>query len=208
GWTVALSDLGGNASTYVVQADPKEDADGDFDLFGLQNEIPPTKPTDYVLLAHRPIVDSVRVFVDDKELPDGTVDADPTKDGIQIDPNNPLSGPARFKVSGNTVTFLDDKGFAEKRVGIVQVIYDYKEAGYDNSFVKDTVVDIYDEDTPMVIVRPGDDGSVDVVEGGDTDTYTISLSRAPAANEVVKVKAEGIETRTTYGRTAIFEKQV
>src|SRR5262249_49281573 len=65
----------------------------------------------------------------------------------------------------------------------------------------------------MVIVRPGDDGStddgsVDVVEGGATDTYTVSLSRALAAGEVVKVKAEGIETRTTYGRTAIFEKQV
>jgi Ca2+-binding RTX toxin-like protein len=194
--------------------DTQVDVDGDFDLPGIQATIPPTKPTDYVLLQHRPLVDSVRVFVNGDELPDGTVDADPDQDGIQVDPDDPLSGPARFKVSGNTVTFLDAKGFAEKRIGVVRVIYDYKEAGYDNTFVKDTVVDIYDEDSPMVIVRPiedgsiNDDGSIDVVEGGATDSYTVSLSRALTGSQVVKVKAESIETRSTYGRTAIFEEQV
>ncbi len=213
GWTVALSDLDDNASTYEVAADPKEDADGDFDLFGLQSEIPPTKPTDYVLLAHRPIVDTVRVFVDGNELQHGPRDIDPDTDGIQLDPDDHFNGPARFKVSGNTVTFLDDKGFAEKRVGIVQVIYDYKEAGYDNSFVKDTVVDIYDEDSPMVIIRPietgpNNDGTIDVVEGGATDSYTVSLSRALTDDQKVMVKADAIETRTTYGRTAIFKEQV
>jgi Ca2+-binding RTX toxin-like protein/outer membrane protein OmpA-like peptidoglycan-associated protein len=212
---------------YTVTSDDKEqtlhsggapdtqiDVDGDFDLPGIQPTIPDAKPTDYVLLQHRPIVDSVRVFLNGNELPDGTVDADPDQDGIQVDPADPLSGPARFKVSGNTVTFLDAKGFAEKRTGLVRVIYDYKEPGYDGTFVKDTVVDIYDEDSPMVIVRPGDDGlgnndgSVDVVEGGTTDTYTISLSRALTGSQVVLVKADAIETRTTYGRTAIFKEQV
>ncbi len=86
-----------------------------------------------MLLAHRPIVDTVRVFVDGNELQHGPRDIDPNTDGIQLDPDDHFNGPARFKVSGNTVTFLDDKGFAERRVGIVQVIYDYKEAGYDNS---------------------------------------------------------------------------
>ena len=66
----------------------------------------------------------------------------------------------------------------------------------------------------MVIVRPledgsdNDDGTIDVVEGGATDTYTISLSRALTGSQVVKVKADAIETRSTYGRTAIFEEQV
>jgi Ca2+-binding RTX toxin-like protein/outer membrane protein OmpA-like peptidoglycan-associated protein len=186
------------------------DVDGDFDLPDIQPTIPDTKPTSYVLLQNRPIAASLKVYVNFTQLPDGTVDSDPIKPGIQHDfvAGNALSGPARFKVSGNTLTFLDVNGFAEQRTGFVQVSYDYTEAGYDHTFVKDTVVDIYDEDTPMVIVRPGDDGSVDVVEGGATDTYTISLSRAPAPNQVVKVKADAIETRTTYGRTAIFEEQV
>ena len=196
--------------------DTQVDVDGDFDLPGIQPTIPDAKPTDYVLLQHRPIVDSVRVFVNGNELPDGTVDSDDTTPGIQhefID-GDPLSGPARFKVSGNTVTFLDVKGFAERRTGLVRVIYDYKEAGYDNTFVKDTVVDIYDEDSPMVIIRPiedgssNDDGSIDVIEGGATDSYTVSLSRALTGSQVVMIKADAVETRTTYGRTAIFKEQV
>jgi Ca2+-binding RTX toxin-like protein len=181
--------------------------DGDFDLLGLQPEIPDTKPTSYVLLPHRPLAGTVVVTIDGVQLADGTVDGDPVAPGINFNPAVPLSGPARFEVTGNTLTFLSASGAGELRTGIVQVKYLYREAGYDGTFVKDGAVDVYDEDTPMVILQTVDDGSVDVIEGsGITDKYTVRLSQQPTGNVTVKIDA--VDTRTTYGRTARFQEQV
>lgn len=157
--------------------------DGDFDLLGLQPIIPEAKPTSYVLLPHRPDAGTVSVTIDGQAL-----------------------ATTRFEVSGNTLTFLGANGFPELRTGAVRVSYIYTEAGYNGAFVKDAAVDLYDDDTPMVIVRPAADGSVDVIEGGDTDTYTIRLSKAPVGE--VKIKVDAVDTRSTYGRTALFQEQV
>src|SRR6188768_3907041 len=60
----------------------------------------------------------------------------------------------------------------------------------------------------MVIVQTVDDGLVDVIEGpaGTEDMYTIRLSQKPTTNVIVKVDA--VKTRSTYGRTALFQEQV
>jgi len=71
----------------------------------------------------------------------------------------------RFSVSGNTLTFLAANGTPEFVTGPVLAKYTYKEPGYNGSFVKDSVVDVYDEDAPTVIIDLVDDGSIDVIEG-------------------------------------------
>ena len=183
--------------------------DGDFDLPGVQTAIPDTKPTTYVLLPNAPKPGTLVVKIDGVQLADGTVDGDSDAiNGITFDPANPLSGPARFKVSGNTLTFVTEAGFPELRTGAVTVSYEYDEPGYNNLNVRDLSVDIYDDDTPMVIVRPVDDGSVDVVEGGETDQYLIRLSREPDGLGKVSIKVDAVPTRTSFGRTAYFEEQV
>jgi Ca2+-binding RTX toxin-like protein len=111
-------------------------------------------------------------------------------------------------VSGNTLSFLSADGTPEFRTGAVLVKYQYVEPGYDGTFVKDSSVDIYDDDTPMVIVQTIDDGSVDVIEGGDIDQYQISLSKAPATGKTVTVAIDSVKTRATYGRTVHFVTQV
>ncbi|CAM5793933.1 LEPR-XLL domain-containing protein [Rhizobacter fulvus] len=161
--------------------------DGDFDKLGVDPEIPATKPTTYLLLEHKPIVDSVAVKLN----------------GVLLDA-------ARFSVTGNTLSFFDANGQPEFVTGFVTVAYNYKEAGYQGAFVKDSVVDIYDEDTPSVIVQMPDDGSIDVIEGaaGNSDSYTVRLSQAPTAGQVVRIKVDAVDTRSTYGRTALFQEQV
>ena len=67
-----------------------------------------------MLLAHKPIAGSVVVKVDGVQLADGT---------IPFDAANPLSGPKRFEVTGNTLTFLSATGLAEFRTGSVEVKY-------------------------------------------------------------------------------------
>ncbi|MCH5375611.1 MAG: hypothetical protein JJ992_16695, partial [Planctomycetes bacterium] len=95
----------------------------------------------------------------------------------------------------------------EFRTGTVFAKYTYAEPGYDSRPVKDSVVDIYDEDAPTVIVDMVNDGSIDVIEGAvATDEYRIRLSRAPVTNVILS--ADAVKTRTTYGRTAEFEVQV
>ena len=160
--------------------------DGDFDLLGVQ-AIPVDKPTSYVLLPNRPdLTQAIAVKV-------GGVDLDST----------------RFVISGNTLTFLSADGTAEFRTGQVQIKYSYKELGYSGSFVKDSSVDLYDGDTPMVIVETVDDGSVDVIEGSTaTDQYSIRLSKAPSALQPVNVVVDSVDTRATYGRTVHFVTQV
>jgi len=109
---------------------------------------------------------------------------------------------------GNTVTFLTSGGAPESRSGKVEVNYQYKEAGYDGYELRDQVVDIYDNDTPTVIILPAGDGMIDVVENDDTatDTYTVRLASAPTQN--VYVVIDSVKTRTTWGANAYFEKQV
>ena len=108
-----------------------------------------------------------------------------------------LSGPARFEVTGNTLTFLsDDRPGRSPAPASWRSNYTYKEAGYDGSFVKDSVVDIYDEDTPTVIVQMPDDGSIDVIEGASaTDTTAVRLSRAPTSDS-----GQSRSTRSRPGR--------
>ncbi|QSA97859.1 OmpA family protein [Methylococcus sp. EFPC2] len=179
--------IGGHADGFI-------NVDGDFDRLGIQ-AIPEAKPTSYVLLQHRPLTD----------LP------------ITIKVGSETLAANRFKVSGNTLTFLGEDGVTpEFRTGQVYAKYSYREPGYDHAFVKDSVVALYDEDTPMVIVRPPEDGAVDVIERGDsdplrpdnTDTYTVQLSRAPQVNQPVEIHLDAIETRVTYGRTVNFKVQV
>src|SRR5262249_17018143 len=158
--------------------------EGDFDMLGVQLETPAPKPTSYLLLPNKPIADTVEVKV-----------------------NGVLLAPERFQVTGNTLTFLDAGGVAESISGFVEAKYDYKEAIYNASFVKHTVVDIYDEDTQTVIIQMPDDGSIDVIEGSAaSDQYSVRLSQAPTSDVTIKVDA--VSTRSTYGRTALFQEQV
>jgi Ca2+-binding RTX toxin-like protein len=159
--------------------------DGDFDLLGVQ-EIPVDKPTSYLLLPHRPDL----------------------SEPIAVKVNGELLSTDRFEVAGNTLSFLAEDGTPEFRTGIVEASYKYLDPGYNNTFVKDTVVDIYDEDAPTVIIEVVDDGLLDVIEedATATDEYRVRLSRAPDQEVVVAVEA--VKTRATYGRTASFEIQV
>ena len=159
--------------------------DGDFDLPGIQS-IPVDKATTYVLLPNRPVVGTLSVSVG----------------GVALAAD-------RFDLRGNTLSFLSTTGMPEQRTGQVLVSYSYIEAGYNGTEVRDAVVDIYDEDTPMVIIEPVNDGSLDVIEGsGTTDSYIVRLSRAPGEGETVTVTADAFKTRTTYGGTALFNEQV
>ena len=88
GWTVALSDLDDNASTYEVAADPKEDADGDFDLLAFRTRSRPRSRRTMCCCRTGRSSDTVRVFVDGNELPHGPRDIDPDTDGIQLDPDD------------------------------------------------------------------------------------------------------------------------
>ena len=69
-------------------------------------------------------------------------------------------------------------------------------------------MDIYDDDTPTVIVRPTGDGMVDVVEGDPsaTDTYTVRLASQPTGDVFVVI--DSVKTRTTWGANAYFENQL
>ena len=158
--------------------------DGDIDDPGIDN-IPPLKPSTFVLLPHRPVAGTVAVRVAGAEL-----------------------APDRFSVSGNTVTFLTATGAPEFRSGKVEVNYQYKEFGYNGMAVRDQVVDIYDNDSPTVIVRPVDDGMVDVVEGdaSATDTYTVRLSSKPTDD--VQIVIDSVKTRTTWGANAYYANQL
>jgi Ca2+-binding RTX toxin-like protein len=165
--------------------------DGDFDLIGPQASIPADKPTSYLLLPNRPdLTQPVAVRF-------GT---------------GPDLAASRFEIRGNTLTFRAADGTPEFVTGEVQVKYSYKEPGYSGSSVKDSIVDIYDNDTPMVIVETVGDGSVDVIEGSgvsaETDQYSIRLSKAPDAANPVNVVVDSVDTRNTYGRTVHFVTQV
>src|SRR5205823_3948866 len=82
----------------------------------------------------------------------------------------------------------------------------FRAAGYDGTLVKDTVVDIYDNDAPAVLILQSD-GSTDVAEGGATDSYQVVLTTQPTQNVVVHL--DSIKTRTSAGAdTTFFEKQV
>jgi outer membrane protein OmpA-like peptidoglycan-associated protein/Ca2+-binding RTX toxin-like protein len=182
-----LQGIGGVGDGFI-------NVDGDFDKLGIQ-AIPDAKPTSYVLLQHRPLLNQP----------------------ITIKVGSETLAANRYKISGNTLTFLGEDGVtSDFRVGQVYAKYKYLEPGYDGAFVKDISVDIYDDDTPMVIVRQSDDdGMVDVIEGsGIEDTYTVQLSQAPGdadddgIQDTIKVNLDAKKTRTTYGRTALFEVQV
>src|SRR5262249_8782647 len=82
-------------------------------LTGVQ-DIPADQPTTFVLLAHNPLLTGpITVMVGPEVL-----------------------APNRFTISGNTLTFVDANGTPEPRVGNVQASYQYREAGYDGTFVK------------------------------------------------------------------------
>ena len=157
--------------------------DGKIDEPGVQ-VIPDTGST-FVLLPHRPIAGTLAVRVSGEEL--------------ALD---------RFSLTGNTVTFVSASGTPESRTGKVEANYQYKEVGYDNSEVRDQVVDIYDNDTPTVIIQPAGDGMLDIVEGdaSATDTYTVQLASAPSQD--VRIVIDSVKTRTTWGANAYFEKQL
>src|SRR5258708_5974604 len=92
--------------------------------------------------------------------------------------------------------------------GPIKATYDYTELGYDGLRVKDTGVDIYDGDAPTVIIQQAR-GSTDVIEGDLVgDTYSIVLSKKPAAGKTVTVKIDSIDTRTTVGINTYFQQQV
>jgi Ca2+-binding RTX toxin-like protein/outer membrane protein OmpA-like peptidoglycan-associated protein len=161
--------------------------DGDLDDPGIQSISSDEKST-FVLTPHRPIANTVRVRV-------GGVGGD------ELAPN-------RFSVNGNTITFLTETGAPEFLSGKVEVNYQYKVSGYDGFQIRDQVVDIYDNDTPTVIVRPVDDGMVDVVENDPnaTDTYKVRLSQRPT--QTVNIVIDSIDTRTTWGRSVHFANQL
>lgn len=173
--------------------------DGDIDDPDELN-IPDSKPSTYVLLPHRPIPGTVVVRVAGQILSPGDPD-DPD------DPNDPVA-PPRYSVTGNTITFLSPSGAPEFLTGKVEVNYQYMEFGYNGLGVRDQVVDIYDNDTPTVIILPSGDGMIDVVEGDllATDTYTVRLASQPTGDVFVVI--DSVKTRTTWGANAYYENQL
>jgi Ca2+-binding RTX toxin-like protein len=165
--------------------------DGDFSLPGVQ-AIPVDKPTSFLFLPFVPNSGPVTVTVN----------------------NVPLAA-SRFSINGSTLSFITAAGTPEYRTGLVKAQFTYTEPGYDGFEVRDIVVDIYDNDSPAVIIEQID-GSTDTIEddpnvlgsSAKTDTYRVRLSKAPAPGETVTVTADAFLTRTTYGGTTHFVEQV
>jgi Ca2+-binding RTX toxin-like protein len=163
--------------------------DGDFDLPGDQ-PIPAEKATSFLFLRHKPSANIV-ITLDGNAVPTYTGQDDAV---------------LRYQITGNTLTFYKN-GNATAVSGAVMAGYAFTRPGYDNILVKDTSVDIYDNDAADVIITQTD-GSTDVLEGGFTDTYSVVLSKAPAVGQTVTVKVDAVKTRTTLDGDATFEEQV
>ncbi|HET9220026.1 MAG TPA: hypothetical protein VFR18_23810 [Terriglobia bacterium] len=165
--------------------------DGDFSLPGVQ-AIPVDKPTSFLFMPFEPNSGPVTVRVN----------------GVAL-------SASRFSINGSTLSFITAAGTPEYRTGLVTAQFTYTEPGYDGFEVRDIVVDIYDDDSPAVIIEQID-GSTDTIEDDPTafgssakaDTYRVRLSKAPAQGEIVTVTADAFLTRTTYGHTTHFLEQV
>jgi Ca2+-binding RTX toxin-like protein len=154
----------------TTQPRTKYQLDGDPAVVGV-NDIPAEKPLDTMLLADKPITDTVQVWVD-------TV----------------LRPTDRFLVVGNTLVFLaPDHTTPEAISGKVEVQYNYTKPGYNNALASRQVVDIADNEVASVVVMESD-GSTDVIEGGATDTYQLVLTKKP--NDDVTIDLQSFNTRT------------
>jgi hypothetical protein len=176
----------------VTKTQALADIDADLLLPGVQ-AILPEKATSFVFLEHKP---------------DLTQPVTVKLDGVTIQPlgEGEITPELRYTIVGNTLTFYRN-GNAAAVSGMVSAAYKYVERGYNDLLVKDTSVDIYDNEAAMVIVTQSD-GSTDVLEVGTPTSTPVVLSKAPAAGKTVTIKVDAIKTRTTLDGDAEFKEQV
>ncbi len=74
--------------------------------------------------------------------------------------------------------------------------------GYDTIPVSNVDVHVIDGNLPGIVVSAPSDG-LNVIEGGLTDTYTVSLTRAPAADEQVVVTLSSDDSRVRFSSTTL-----
>ncbi|WP_283806368.1 LEPR-XLL domain-containing protein [Bradyrhizobium sp. cf659] len=183
---------------YKIDGDLLTDVFGD----GLADDFAPTKPVSYMFLAARPVQNDaakpiVIMYDADGDLGAGTA--------VELQKyHGETDGELRYAITGNTLEFYRN-GNAASISGAIRAGYYYLKPGYDQLVVQDSVVDIYDNDAPTVIVTQSD-GSTDVIEGGLTDSYTVQLSKQPTASVTLTIDA--VNTRTTLDGFARFQEQV
>ena len=140
---------------YKLDGDPDKDVDSD----GLPDDIPTTKPTQFMFLAHRPdLTKPVTILYDATGSDDGVQEVALAKYTDQTD------AVLRYSIIGNTLEFYQN-GLPVAISGSVRASYSYLEPGYNGVRVQDSVVDLYDNEAPAVIITESD-GSTDVREQG------------------------------------------
>jgi|GEM_PF-6918000 len=192
-YTVSSADVAADVpvASYLVN--------GDFNMgdnFMNPLPIPSDLPTPYLYLRQAPDLSQPVTIVYNNGSGDVTLTpSNPSDQSQQSDDQ------IHYTINGNLIDFYKD-GMPVAISGSIHASYSYVKAGYNNLLVKDSVVDIYDADTSMVIVRQTT-GSTNVIEADPTssDTYTVQLSRAPAAGTTVTVTANSIVTRASNAAT-------
>jgi Ca2+-binding RTX toxin-like protein len=183
---------------YTVDGDPDRDAFND----GLPDDIPPEKPLSYLFLSQRPLLDQaiqIKYDADGDGGPGGFVNL--------AKYTNQTDSVLRYSITGNTLEFFRN-GAPASISGTIQASFFYNKPGYNGALVKDTSIDIYDNDAPGVIITQTD-GSTDVIEGGSAstyDTYTVMLTKAPSGPTTITI--DSVNTRTTLDGFARFQEQV
>ncbi|MBI84895.1 MAG: hypothetical protein CMJ81_17005, partial [Planctomycetaceae bacterium] len=113
----------------------------------------------------------------------------------------------RFEVISNKVLFYDAGGQSESIDGVVEVSYSYLDPGYHDAAALPIVADVADNDVSQVLIQETL-GSTNVIEGADTDTYTVMLTRQPAADVAVRVTPQITKTTTSIIRNDLVQVQV
>jgi hypothetical protein len=92
-----------------------------------------------------------------------------------------------------TVAAVDDAVDEGLHTGTITHTAASADGNYDNIAVSSVTVNITDDDPAGVVVAESD-GSTDVIEGGATDTYTVTLASRPVATVVVTIKPDAQTT--------------
>ena len=142
---------------------------------GLADDFLASQPASFMFLAGRPILNDLTKPITIMYDADGDDGAGGAVALSEYTGQNDAT--LRFAITGNTLEFFRN-GTSASISGAVRASYSYLKPGYNNAVVRDSVVDIYDNDAPAVIVEQSD-GSTDVAEGGFTDSYTVMLSKKP-----------------------------
>ncbi|MHC4561200.1 MAG: hypothetical protein ACYS8X_00330 [Planctomycetota bacterium] len=107
-----------------------------------------------------------------------------------------------------TVTAVDDLVVEGPQVlGIshsISTALPGRDVSFDGADIAGVEVNVFDNDSPGVIVTPTD-GTTDVLEGGATDTYTVQLTSQPAPGSTVTVLINSLAVPTTTGDPAAVQ---